>query len=459
MGASIRFLGGAGTVTGSKFLVESNGVRLLVDCGLFQGLKELRLRNWSPFPVDPRSIDFVLLTHAHIDHSGYLPRLVREGFRGPIYATRATASLLEILLPDSGHLQEEEARYANKKGYSKHRPALPLYTAEEGLRAAQRVTGVEHEKQLRLDASLSVSFHRAGHILGSAIVNLRLDGRRIVFSGDLGRYGAPILPDPAPIDSAGTLVVESTYGDRSHGDEPVPGQLARAISEAAERGGATIIPAFAVGRTQELMYHLSLLEAEGKIPRLPTYVDSPMAIDATEIYCDHPEEFDGEMRRLTGQKKCPLRSGEFRLVRTQAESMALNERSGAFLVISASGMATGGRVLHHLKRRLPDPRTTVLLVGYQAAGTRGRLLQEGAKAVKIHGKEIPVRARVETIHGLSAHADQAEILRWLGGFSLSPARTFVVHGEPEASERLGEEIVKRLGWSVAVPRDGDQTPI
>lgn len=459
MSPSIRFLGGAGTVTGSKFLVESNGVRLLVDCGLFQGLKELRLRNWSPFPVDPRSIDFVLLTHAHIDHSGYLPRLVREGFRGPIYATRATASLLEILLPDSGHLQEEEARYANKKGYSKHRPALPLYTAEEGLRAAQRVTGVEYEKQLRLDASLSVSFHRAGHILGSAIVNLRLDGRRIVFSGDLGRYGAPILPDPAPIDSADTLVVESTYGDRSHGDEPVSGQLARAISEAVEHGGAIIIPAFAVGRTQEVMYRLSLLEAEGKIPRLPTYVDSPMAIDATEIYCDHPEEFDGEMRRLTGQKKCPLRSGEFRLVRTQAESMALNERSGAFLVISASGMATGGRVLHHLKRRLPDPRTTVLLVGYQAAGTRGRLLQEGAKTVKIHGKEVPVRARVETIHGLSAHAGQAEILRWLGGFSLRPARTFVVHGEPEASERLGEEIVKRLGWSVAVPRDGDQTPI
>lgn len=459
MSPSIRFLGGAGTVTGSKFLVESNGVRLLVDCGLFQGLKELRLRNWAQFPVDPRSLDLVLLTHAHIDHSGYLPRLTRDGFSGPVYATRATVSLLKILLPDSGHLQEEEARYANKKGYSKHRPALPLYTAEEGFRAAERVRGVEPEKRLTLSDGLAVTFHRAGHILGSAILSLWLDGRRIVFSGDLGRYGAPILPDPAAIDSADALIVESTYGDRSHGDEPVPEQLARAINGAVERGGAIIIPAFAVGRTQELMYYLSGLEQAKRIPRLLTYVDSPMAIDATEIYCDHPEEFDGEMRRMTKEKRCPLHSGEFHLVRTQAESMALNRLSGPFLIISASGMATGGRVLHHLKLRLPDARTTVLFVGYQAAGTRGRLIQDGAKSVKIHGEEVPVSAHVETIHGLSAHADRGEILRWLSGFTRRPARTFVVHGEPEASERLHSEIAECFGWDVTVPSDGQQVEI
>lgn len=459
MSSSIRFLGGAGTVTGSKFLVERNGIRLLVDCGLFQGLKELRLRNWAQFPVDPRSLDLVLLTHAHIDHSGYLPRLARDGFSGPVYATRATVSLLKILLPDSGHLQEEEARYANKKGYSKHRPALPLYTAEEGVRAAERVRGVEPEKRLTLSDGLAVTFHRAGHILGSAILSLWLDGRRIVFSGDLGRYSAPILPDPAAIDFADALIVESTYGDRSHGAEPAPEQLARAINGAVERGGAIIIPAFAVGRTQELMYYLSGLEQAKRIPRLPTYVDSPMAIDATEIYCDYPEEFDSEMQRLVRNKQCPLQSGEFHLARTQAESMALNRRSGPFLIISASGMATGGRVLHHLKLRLPDARTTVLLVGYQAAGTRGRRIQDGAKAVKIHGEEVPVRAHVETINGLSAHADREEILRWLGGFARKPARTFVVHGEPEASEGLREKIVGELGWDVVIPADGQQIEI
>jgi metallo-beta-lactamase family protein len=410
--------------------------------------------------VDPRSIDLVLLTHAHIDHSGYLPRLVRDGFRGPVYATRATVSLLKILLPDSGHLQEEETRYANKKGYSKHHPALPLYTAEEGLKAAERVAGVGYETRLALNAGLAVTFHRAGHILGSAILSLWLaDGRRLIFSGDLGRYGAPILPDPTPIDSADALIIESTYGDRFHGDEPAPEQLARAINEAVERGGAIIIPAFAVGRTQELMYHLSGLERAKRIPRLPTYVDSPMAIDATEIYCDHPEEFDGEMRRMTKEKRCPLHSGEFHLARTRAESMALNRLSGPFIVISASGMATGGRVLHHLKLRLPDPRTTVLLVGYQAAGTRGRLIQDGAKAVKIHGEEVPVRANVETIHGLSAHADRGEILRWLSGFTRRPARTFVVHGEPGASEKLRSEIAERFGWDVTVPSDGQQIEI
>src|SRR3990172_1903948 len=454
--ATIEFLGGVGTVTGSKFLVEAGGARLLVDCGLFQGLKEFRLRNWDRLPVDPASIDWVVLTHGHIDHTGYLPRLVKDGFAGRVYATRATAELLKILLPGSGHLPEgEEAAYHNKGATSKHKPALPLYTAEEGLKAAKRVAGIAYREPLELAGGGQISFKRAGHILGSALVTVEIAGGesrwRLVFSGDLGRYGAPILPDPAPLGDADYVIVESTYGDRHHDPEPIPAQLERVIKEAVARGGAIIIPAFAVGRTQELMYHLSHLEKAGRIPRLPTYVDSPMAIEATEIYCAHPEDFDGDMRDMVMTRNCPLHCGDFRLARSPDESRAINKLKGPVLIISASGMATGGRVLHHLKQRLPDPRTTVLVVGYQAIGTRGRPLQ--------NGEEIPVRATIETIHGLSAHADADGLLRWLRTATSPPKRVFVVHGDPAPARAFAARVGTELGWPTTIPAYRDRVTI
>jgi metallo-beta-lactamase family protein len=452
---ALQFLGASGTVTGSKYLVEADGRRILVDCGLYQGLKALRLRNWERLPVDPASIDWVLLTHGHIDHSGYLPRLRKDGFKGRVLATRATADLLKLLLPDSGHLQEEEAAYHNKRGTSKHHPALPLYTEEAGRAAAEAVEGVAYDEPLGLAPGISVTFRRAGHILGSATLAVDLDdrgrmSRRVVFSGDLGRYGAPILPDPAPIGEADYVVVESTYGDREHPAEPIPLQLERAVTAAVARGGAVIVPAFAIGRTQELMYHLAGLEKAGRIPRLPTYVDSPMAIHATEIYCAHPEEFEGDMRDMIMTRNCPLECADVRLARTPDESRAINSVTGPVLIISASGMVSGGRVLHHLKLRLPDPRTTVLLVGYQAVGTRGRQLQEGAKIIRIYGENVAVRARVETVHGLSAHADATALMRWLRTAGHPPRRIFVVHGDPGPAQALATRIDKELGWPVTV---------
>jgi metallo-beta-lactamase family protein len=413
--------------------------------------------------VDPASIDWVVLTHGHIDHSGYLPRLFRDGFDGQVYATRATADLLKILLPDSGHLQEEEAEYHNRRGTSKHTPALPLYTAEEGVQAARRVTGVGYGEALELIPGLRISFRRAGHILGSAILAVEVgegkERRRLVFSGDLGRYGAPILPDPAPIGEADAVIVESTYGDRRHDPEPIPTQLERVIKAAVDRGGAIVVPAFAIGRTQELMYHVSGLEQAGRLPRLPTYVDSPMAIEATEIYCAHPEEFDGDMRAMVMDRNCPLHSGDFRLARSPEESKAINAIAGPVLIISASGMATGGRVLHHLRRRLPDPRTTVLLVGYQAEGTRGRLLQDGAQSVRMFGEEVPVRAHVEVVHGLSAHADAEGLMRWLRTATRPPRRVFAVHGNHGPAEALAARVRGELGWKTVVPAYRDRVEV
>jgi metallo-beta-lactamase family protein len=461
--ATVEFLGGVGTVTGSKFVIERGDRRVMLDCGLFQGLKELRQRNWTPLPVEPRSVATVVLTHAHIDHTGYLPRFCRDGFAGKVYATRATADLARIMLPDSGHLQEEEAAYHNKRGSSKHAPALPLYTAEDGLAAAVRVSGVAYDRPLALDADLQVSFARAGHIIGSAIVTMDLgagDGqRRVVFSGDVGRRDAPILPDPAPIGAADYIVVESTYGDRRHDPAPVAEHLERTILAAVQRGGPIVVPAFAVGRAQELLYYLCGLRRAGRIPALPTYLDSPMAVDATGIYWTHPEEFDDEMRRLVFAGQSPFEYSDLHMTRDAQASKALNDLDGSILVIAASGMATGGRILHHLHRRLPDPRATVLLVGYQAEGTRGRLLQDGAKTLRIFGDDVRVRAHVETIHGLSAHADADGLVAWLRTATTRPRRVFVVHGDPEPARTLAARVRDELGWDAVVPAYRDRLPI
>jgi metallo-beta-lactamase family protein len=453
--ASVHCLGASGTVTGAKFLVELGGRRLLVDCGLYQGLKELRLRNWERLPVEPAEIDAVALTHAHIDHIGYLPRLVKDGYQGRVTATPGTADLARIMLPDSGHLQEEEAAYHNARGTSKHTPALPLYTAEEGARAAERVAGHPYRRPVQLLPGLRATFRQAGHILGASSIALDLEGdgaaRRLVFSGDLGRYGVPVLLDPDPLGQVDYVFVESTYGDRRHDPAPVAEQLERAVRGAVDRGGVLVVPAFAVGRTQEIVYHLRALEEAGRIPRLPTFVDSPMAIEATALYCAHPEDLDPDTARPVLSGECPLHTARFKLTRSVEESKAINDVRGTAIIIAASGMATGGRVLHHLRRRLPDSRATVLLVGYQAPGTRGRLLQDGARTVRIFGEDVPVRARIETIHGLSAHADADGLLRWLRTATGPPRRVFVVHGDPGPAETLAGRIRAELGWDAAVP--------
>jgi metallo-beta-lactamase family protein len=458
---TLRFLGGAGTVTGSKYLVSAGGRQLLLDCGLFQGLKELRLRNWSKFPFDPRQVEAVVLSHAHIDHSGSLPLLARQGFRGPIFCTSGTADLLSVLLPDSAHLQEEEAANANRHGYSKHRPALPLYSARDAQAALGLIEPRSYGERFPVTAGMMAILRRAGHILGSASVELQVgepDAFRLAFSGDLGRYGRPILRDPEPIPDADALLVESTYGDRIHPPEPME-SLARIVKEAAERGGALLVPAFAVGRTQELIWMLRQLEEAKRIPSLPVYIDSPMAIDVSDFYCRYPEDHALDMKQLMDQKRCPLCCKQYQLARTPEESKALNYHSGPLIIISASGMATGGRILHHLKLRLPDPRTTVLLVGFQSVGTRGRSLQNGARTIRIHGQDVPMRAKVETLDGLSAHADREEILRWLSGFRHPPTQTYIVHGEPRASQGLADALQSRLRWKARVARDGETIPL
>ncbi|HTO06603.1 MAG TPA: MBL fold metallo-hydrolase [Myxococcota bacterium] len=455
--AALRFLGAVGTVTGSKFLLELGGARVLLDCGLFQGRKELRLRNWATVPFDPAKLDAIVLSHAHIDHSGYLPRVVREGFRGPVYCTAGTADLLGILLPDSARLQEDDAERANRVGYTKHHPALPLYSVADATAAMSHLQPRPYGCEFAVANGVRAIFRRAGHILGSATVELELDTRpatRLVYSGDLGRPGRPILRDPEPVESADYLLVESTYGDRVHSHDEVE-RLAALVNETAARGGALLVPSFAVGRSQELAFTLRRLEDEGRIPPLPVFVDSPMAIAGTEIYRRHPEDHDLDMRQLVDEHRDPLRCRRLTLVHSAEESKRLNRLTGGFIVIAGSGMATGGRILHHLALRLPDRRTTVLLPGFQAAGTRGRALQEGATSLRIHGQDVPVKARIETIDGFSAHADRNEILDWLGHFRAPPRHTWVVHGEPSAASALAGEIGSRLGWTVSVAADGE----
>ena len=454
--ATIQFLGATGTVTGSKYVLEVGGSRAMIDCGLFQGFKELRERNWERLPVNPASIGWALVTHAHIDHTGYLPRLVRDGFTGPIYATSASADLMKIMLTDSGRLQEEDAEYANRKGFSKHKPAVPLYTEQDAGRALKQVHPVPYHEDVRLTKFMTARFIPSGHILGSSFIEFQIaepdrEPFKIVFSGDVGRYDEPILNDPAPIDEADYLLVESTYGNRLHDPTDPKERLAEIINETAKRGGKIIIPAFAVGRTQLLVYYLRELEDEGRIPVLPVAVDSPMGAEATRIYSKHKEDHDLDMQRIDNLKRNPLATRNFSLVQGRAGSKALDAEAGPAIIVSASGMATGGRVLHHLAHYLPDPRTAVIFVGYQGAGTRGRRLQDGEKEIKIHGQMVEVNAHIESISSLSAHADAAEILRWLGGFKRAPRTTFIIHGEPDSAEALRDKINKELGWNAVIP--------
>lgn len=460
MSTTLTFLGGAGgTVTGSKHLLENGTSRVLLDCGLFQGLKELRRRNWEPPPVEPRTLGGVILSHAHIDHSGYLPRLCRDGFTGPVYCTPGTHDLLKVMLPDAAHLQEEEAAFANRHGTSKHHPALPLYTAVDAERVLAQVRRVDFGRRFAPVPGVEAHFTPSGHILGAGLVSCGIGGRRVVFSGDLGRYDVPIMVDPAPVAEADVLLVESTYGDRRHAADDPADRLAAAVRRAVEQRGWLVIPAFAVGRSQEILYDLRELEERNVIPSLPVVLDSPMAIHATRIYAAHTEEHDRALARVVKGGAAPFAPRQFALSRTVEDSKRLNDAAGPGIIVAGSGMATGGRILHHLKRLLPDPRTTVLFVGYQAAGTRGRLLKDGAAEIRLLGVAVKVNATILVSDAYSAHADQEEILRWLRGFRRPPGITYVVHGEAGAAEALREQIVSRLGWNAAVAQDGQRVTL
>ena len=460
MSATLQFLGAAGTVTGSKHLLRAGDEQVLLDCGLFQGLKELRLRNWRALPVDVRALSAVVLSHAHVDHCGALPLLVRQGFKGPVYCTPGTADLLSIMLLDAAKLQEEEAEFANRHGYSKHHPALPLYTTEDAVRVLKLLAPRRRETDFAVTRGVAARFRHAGHILGAATVQIDLAAPspcRVVYSGDLGRWDRPILCDPEMVEDADVVLVESTYGDRVHAPDPVSG-LARIVNETAERGGVLIVPAFAVGRTQELIWTIRELEEAKRIPVLPVYVDSPMASSVTQIYASHPEDHDVQMQVLSDAGRA-LSSHDFRMVRSVPDSRELVARKGAMIVIAGSGMATGGRVLHHLRRHLPDERATVLVSGYQAAGTRGRKLLEGAKTLRMFGEDVPVRCHVEALDGFSAHADRNDLMRWLRGFRRAPRMLHVVHGEPDAANALAELVRAELRWEVNVAQDGAEVAL
>lgn len=441
----ITFLGATETVTGSKYLLTIKGKKYLVDCGLFQGLKTLRLKNWAPPPFEAASIDSVILTHAHIDHSGYIPLLVKKGFSGNIYTTEATKELCKILLPDAGYLQEEDARYANKHKFSKHAKALPLYTKEEAIKSLPFFKALPWEKQNTLSPNVSFSFHPVGHILGAAFAEFDIDGLRVVFSGDLGRMKNLVMRPPASPLKADYLVVESTYGNRLHSKEDPQIELKNLINKTIKRGGTVLIPSFAVGRAQELLYLIGRLKKSKKIPDVPVYLNSPMAIKTTEIFC----KFIGE-HALTSEE-CKRLGRTAHYITTPTESKNLNAHPKPSIIISASGMATGGRVLHHLKTLAPDPKNLILFSGFQAAGTRGEAMIHGATAIKIHGQMIPVNAEVASLETLSAHADADEIMMWLRTFSSPPKKTFITHGEPLASEGLRKRIEAELGWQCVIP--------
>jgi len=455
----LRFLGAASVVSGSRHLVETSAARVLVDCGLFQGEKELRERNWEKFAVPPASIAAVVLTHGHIDHSGFLPRLVREGFRGPILTSPPTADLLGLLLYDSAKCQAEDALYANRKGYAKHKPALPLYEEQDVDRVLRLVKKVPREEWFEPAAGIRCRFHEAGHMLGSSFVEMEVrDGAaapatRIVFSGDVGRFDAPLYKDPISPPACDYLLLESTYGDRDHTPSRPLDELEAVTKEALARGGMMLVASFAIGRCQQLVYLLRTLMAAGRLPEIPIWVDSPMAVDAMEVFRRHGAEHDFTEARMQGVAES-LASPFVRMAKTAAESKAINAHEGPGIVIASSGMMNGGRILHHLARRLPDPRTTVLVAGYQATGTRGRSLIDGARFLKIHGRDIPVKAAVRQVDALSGHADRHEIDRWLGTMP-APKRTFIVHGEPPAARGMAELLRDRRGWEATIPAIGD----
>jgi metallo-beta-lactamase family protein len=455
----LTFMGAAGTVTGSRHMVEINGKRLLVDCGLFQGPKKNRLKNWEPFPVEPSSIDAVMLTHAHIDHIGFLPAIVKHGFRGPIYCTKATARLAAILLPDTGHLQEEEARWANKKGYSKHKPAKPLFTEDDAKEVLQYLTPVDYGEHFEPAPEIRGKFRDTGHILGAGFLDLKRrsgsQSRKIVFSGDVGRPVDSILRAPVPAYNADYLVMESTYGDRLHEETFPVKELERVVNESMARGGVLVIPSFAVGRSQTLLYVLRELEMAGRIPSVPVYLDSPMANHALDVHKSHIADLNLVCRKQHIAGVQIFRPEKLNLSVTREQSMKINGVDKNAIIISASGMVTGGRILHHLKERLTDPRHTVLFIGYQAQGTRGRTILEGKETIRMFGQEVPVKAHIERIEGFSGHADYQELLAWMMGFNKAPERVFLVHGEPEASEAMAGHIRKQFKWDVTVPKEDD----
>lgn len=460
---SITFYGGAGTVTGSKYLLEHNGRRVLVDCGLFQGLRELRDINWAEPPFDPRSVDAVILTHAHIDHTGYLPKLVKAGFSGPVITSKATADLLKILLPDSARLQEEEADYRNRHQLTSHEPALPLYDETDARAALALLEPVANDgNPHQVTDGIRASFMVAGHIMGASLVLVEFENARqdqsaikFLFSGDLGHYDQPILKDPLAPPDCDYLMCESTYGDRLHGDESPADQLAKIINSAVERRAPILIPAFAVGRTQEVLYTIRELEEQNRIPILPVIVDSPMASQATQVYNRWHEEHDEEYVSILAQKRHPLRTRSMTTTSSRDDSKRINDMSGARIIISASGMMTGGRVLHHAMRILPNEKATVVFVGYQAAGTTGRKVLDGAHEVKIMKNLVPVRCHIEKVEGFSAHADWQGILRWLSGLKHAPKTVFLTHGEPEGSTALAGHIKDRFGWNIVIPTLGE----
>jgi len=455
--ASLTFLGAAGTVTGSRFLVEAPGARVLVDCGLFQGGKALRERNWAPSTADPASLDAVVLTHAHLDHTGYLPRLVREGFTGPVHATPYTAELARLVLEDSARLQEEDADYANRKGFSKHRPALPLYDHDDARHAIAKIVHLGFGAGTDIAPGVRVTLQRAGHILGSSSALLSLPGgERVFVSGDVGRPSHPLLLPPEPFPPSDVALVESTYGNRRHEPaEQALDRLADVISRTAKRGGVVVIPAFAVDRTEVVLHALSQLRHAGRVPDLPVHVDSPMALAVLRVYEDAVASQDPELRPGLRDHD-PFDIGELHAERSREDSKTINDISYPTIIVSSSGMATGGRVLHHLVRRLPDPRNAVVLVGFQAQGTRGRALADGARSVKMFGQDVPVRAEVVTVDAFSVHADADELVAWMRP-APAPTAAFLVHGEPSGSAALRDRMATELGWSASVPSLGDRT--
>lgn len=450
----LTFHGAAETVTGSKYLLEADGARVLIDCGLFQGLKELRLKNWEPLPFDVAQLACIVLTHAHIDHVGFLPRVVKLGFAKPVWCTPATRELADIILFDAARNQEDDADYANRKGHTKHDPALPLFDQRDVMRSLDLLRPVEREEWFNPAGPIWCRYHDAGHLLGSAMIEVEVRQgprpMRILFSGDVGRYGAPLYHDPARPPECDYLICESTYGNREHPAEHVLDQLAEVTRTAIRRGGVMVMASFAVGRAQQLVYLLSVLEAQERIPKLPIFIDSPMAVDATHIYTAHAAEFDLSENRLHGKPR-KLDFSNVRLARSVAESKRINEVPGPAVIISSSGMMTGGRILHHLRQRLPDERNTIVLGGFMAEGTRGRQLQEGARRVRIHGGEVPVRAAIVELSALSGHAGHSELLRWLDPLP-APRRVFLTHGEKVGSQALANELRQGRGWNTYVPR-------